>query len=610
MAVIDYASQLRLTSQHPLDKKIWFKLLSEMYDYEDSKPFTYYDGLFAYCSETEKFYVWKELSGISSEENTLSFTYPVDWIVDGLDYSEKEYTFSEFQVGTLEVPLVDGLYEGSITWLELLKFVNTELLVVIGGNPYSVSESITVLNAADGSHPRLDIITALLVTIGTETLAQISFRTGVPSANPIKPVIPYNGIEIELTLVSVPAGATEPGGVTNIVMYDEWIGLPDEYTVSENSGAAGIELNNLEHPNTGIKNIKVDYSLLAANEIITMVPATDLNILSVNEMYLSIYIEKPTITPSKKATDPQAYIGITLFKSGIQVGSQVRLRNGKYGLNTSNLHVYQSIIIPISEFSFLSAGDEVLIDKIEYSFNEELGTKIFLDTFRLISGTIPAPSVNSILAHYDTPDTFVGHANKRLVVKSNELGVEFETIPDLPSLDNVAFVNIENEFTEDQLLIGFKSLLFKSTAGSTSAISLFRGVDTFHITITKSGTITGRFDFADAVGGKYFCPTFANFDLGRNIADNKWNQLWLDSFANVLGVKSVENSSSKFFASNGEVVDLQLTEYTVATLPATPTQGDTAFVTDATAPTYLAVLVGGGAVVCPVFYDGTNWVSY
>ena len=53
---------------------------------------------------------------------------------------------------------------------------------------------------------------------------------------------------------------------------------------------------------------------------------------------------------------------------------------------------------------------------------------------------------------------------------------------------------------------------------------------------------------------------------------------------------------------------VRLKGYTVATLPA-GTQGDTAFVTDATAPTYLGALTGGGAVVCPVFYNGTAWVS-
>jgi len=53
---------------------------------------------------------------------------------------------------------------------------------------------------------------------------------------------------------------------------------------------------------------------------------------------------------------------------------------------------------------------------------------------------------------------------------------------------------------------------------------------------------------------------------------------------------------------------IRLMGYTVAGLPA-GTQGDTAFVTDATAPTYNGALTGGGAVVVPVFYNGTAWVS-
>lgn len=54
---------------------------------------------------------------------------------------------------------------------------------------------------------------------------------------------------------------------------------------------------------------------------------------------------------------------------------------------------------------------------------------------------------------------------------------------------------------------------------------------------------------------------------------------------------------------------VRLKNYTVATLPA-GTQGDMAYVTDATAPTYLGALTGGGSVVCPVFYNGSAWVSH
>jgi hypothetical protein len=53
----------------------------------------------------------------------------------------------------------------------------------------------------------------------------------------------------------------------------------------------------------------------------------------------------------------------------------------------------------------------------------------------------------------------------------------------------------------------------------------------------------------------------------------------------------------------------KLKNYTVSTLPA-GSEGDWAYVTDATAPTYNAALTGGGAVKVPVFYNGSAWVSH
>jgi hypothetical protein len=48
---------------------------------------------------------------------------------------------------------------------------------------------------------------------------------------------------------------------------------------------------------------------------------------------------------------------------------------------------------------------------------------------------------------------------------------------------------------------------------------------------------------------------------------------------------------------------------TVAHLPTTAIQGQRAVVTDATAPTFLSTLTGGGTVVCPVMFNGTHWVA-
>ena len=55
---------------------------------------------------------------------------------------------------------------------------------------------------------------------------------------------------------------------------------------------------------------------------------------------------------------------------------------------------------------------------------------------------------------------------------------------------------------------------------------------------------------------------------------------------------------------------IKLKGYTVATLPTAGTVGRTAYVTDATLPMYLTTVTGGGAVVTPVFDNGTSWVAY
>lgn len=43
-------------------------------------------------------------------------------------------------------------------------------------------------------------------------------------------------------------------------------------------------------------------------------------------------------------------------------------------------------------------------------------------------------------------------------------------------------------------------------------------------------------------------------------------------------------------------------------LPAFPKQGDRALMSDASGPTWLAVVSGGGAsTFAPIFFDGTHW---
>jgi len=79
------------------------------------------------------------------------------------------------------------------------------------------------------------------------------------------------------------------------------------------------------------------------------------------------------------------------------------------------------------------------------------------------------------------------------------------------------------------------------------------------------------------------------------------------TFSGALSGTAISGTSA---AITGPIVGVTLatTGYTVATLPV-GTIGQRAYVTDATASTFLATLTGGGAIKTPVFHNGTAWVA-
>ena len=76
----------------------------------------------------------------------------------------------------------------------------------------------------------------------------------------------------------------------------------------------------------------------------------------------------------------------------------------------------------------------------------------------------------------------------------------------------------------------------------------------------------------------------------------------------VTALLSATGTGNYVKATSPTLITPKLTGYTVGTLPA-GTVGMYAYVTDATVPTFNGALVGGGAVVVPVFYNGTIWAS-
>jgi hypothetical protein len=114
--------------------------------------------------------------------------------------------------------------------------------------------------------------------------------------------------------------------------------------------------------------------------------------------------------------------------------------------------------------------------------------------------------------------------------------------------------------------------------------------------------------------GGVTCPVFRSGDTNFVNATGYKLRVLATSTANLsiaaVGTIRIDNFSIKE-VTGGDLRTLGTVRtggYTVATLP-TGAIGMRAYVTDATAPTFLGTLTGGGSVVTPVFYNGTAWVS-
>lgn len=98
----------------------------------------------------------------------------------------------------------------------------------------------------------------------------------------------------------------------------------------------------------------------------------------------------------------------------------------------------------------------------------------------------------------------------------------------------------------------------------------------------------------------------SNLEIGSGV--NSW--FWVTTNT-TLGFATNNTTRAVFTAVGNFTVERPITmkNFTVATLPA-GVRGDIAYVTDALAPAFLAIVAGGGAVVTPVFYNGANWVGF
>jgi hypothetical protein len=158
------------------------------------------------------------------------------------------------------------------------------------------------------------------------------------------------------------------------------------------------------------------------------------------------------------------------------------------------------------------------------------------------------------------------------------------------------------------------TVLHSGTTPSWGAVSLTSDVSGL-LPIANGGTGSSTKPFVDLTTSQTLAgnKTFTNAPEFKDVlyieaASGLYFDIGGLSFADHLVHSDTGSGDVKMPNASG-TMGLRIKPYTVATLP-TAVVGDTAYVTDATAPTYLGVLVGGGTVKTPVFYDGVSWKSY
>lgn len=144
------------------------------------------------------------------------------------------------------------------------------------------------------------------------------------------------------------------------------------------------------------------------------------------------------------------------------------------------------------------------------------------------------------------------------------------------------------------------------TSATTGSVAQFCVNGTIHSRVAETNTIL------DSGGTVQNTMVLVGGDAYWGIRGSTAHEFCVDTYnagTPIAALKLAQNGTLTLAAGIVSGAAIRLKGYTVATLPA-GTQGDMAFATDLLTPTFLVAAVGGGAVVGPVFYNGSEWVTF
>lgn len=225
--------------------------------------------------------------------------------------------------------LVSG---GGVTWKNNYVYTVAAGTGYINGVLYAWAQQDITLDAADALLDRIDMI-------GIDSTSTAFKVTGVAAADPSEPVVDPS-TQLELAFVLVTANTTEPVGITSEVLYAENAGSPTEWDWS--TSGVGFNVNSANNPNAGARCI--EGTTVAAN-------AYALATRGASTIDPSDYTQLVFYIRFKNTWNANRYLQIQFQNAGVKKGNALRISNGQFGLDSTNITTYQAVIIPVLQFA-------------------------------------------------------------------------------------------------------------------------------------------------------------------------------------------------------------------------------------------------------------------
>lgn len=355
-------------------------------------------------------------------------------------------------------------------------------LYYINGVRYDTPINATLtLSASDPTNDRIDV--PVITAPNT-----IEIVEGVAMANPAEPDIDEE-TQVAYPFIIVEAGTSAPTGITNELVYDENAGEPSEWTAVASDGA--INVGSTNDPQSGTISIHYNNAPFRSRVDFT------------NDVELNGGVLSALIFRVKLISAPANHrLWVRLYNTTGADGIGVTINNGQFGYDTSQIGVWQTIVVPSTVLgvstrfydqvriaNWRGGASEFYIDNVV--LQSGVNYENVIDTLYSADGAIFEP--RQVVMADGNPLEFIGKvnettvriedANKRTVFKHN-VSLGNNTIDS--ASDNIFAVVAESPENAVNVITNSDA---SSVVGDSHVVS-----NSFYVAVNGYGnTVTGNY---------------------------------------------------------------------------------------------------------------------